>query len=466
MKAISQHPKSLWVLAFANLCDGFSYYGTMTILVLYAMHVFHLTRDTSYLIYGVYAALIYSTPVLGGIIADKWLGSRRTLIFAGLLAIAGNIILMSCHRYGFSLGLAISVVGSGFYKSTSTHFIGTLYGDNDPRKEAGFTWLYVLCNLGGTLSPLVFGFLVYTVGWNYGFLCSAIAISISLIWFLFSKHIKREIGGKLEVSLQKAVSIYLLVIFACFVLSIAFYKPAFITPLMSLFFVAVIAYLIYMLSEYQGIVRKRLLSLLLMGIFGMFYYATVMQVGTTITLFIQQEIDSGKINTQLPASVFGTFYSLFVLVLAPLIAWIWSRFRKRGIQFSAPVRLAMGIFIAALGILGFAFSSITGLVLTGIIVGNMLLSAGDLVLMPAVYAALSNNAPSGIKNSIMGFWFLVAALGCYFSSVLASFSHVFAQKVFAQLPAYTGEFLFIASFTAIVATVLLCFATKLKKPLL
>src|SRR5690606_23666705 len=117
---------------------------------------------------------------------------------------------------------------------------------------------------------------------------------------------------------------------------------------------------------------------------------------------------------------------------------VWSALRARGIQPSAPVRLSMGILIAALGIAGFILSSLSPFVLSGIVLGNLLLSAGDLVLMPAVYTALSNNAPPGIKNSVMGFWFLVVALGGYFSSILSRFSHVFAAKVLPHMPVYTG----------------------------
>ncbi|MDF2940014.1 MAG: dtpB [Gammaproteobacteria bacterium] len=461
-----KHPKSLWVLAFANLCDGFSYYGTMTILVLYTMHVFQFSRDESYMIYGAYAALIYSTPVLGGIIADKLLGNRRTLIFAAILAILGNFILMSSHPYGFALGLAVSVVGSGFYKSNTTHLVGTLYTNNDPRKESGYTWLYVLCNIGGTLSPLIYGFLVYKAGWNKGFLCSAIVILLSLLWFLFSKHIKLEAPEKFEVKHSKTVFIYCLISIGCLLLSLLFYVPSLITPIMLAFFAITAGSLILMVRKYQGIERQRLAALLSMSFFGMLYYATVMQVGSTITLFIQQEINSGAINIKLPASVFSTLYSLFVLVLAPLSSWTWASLRNKGIQLSAPVRLAIGILIAALGIGGFVLSSTTNYVLLGIIIGNLLLSAGDLVLMPAVYTALSNNAPTGIKNSVMGFWFLVAALGGYFSGVLSSLSHVFATKVFVQAPVYTGEFIFIAGFTALVGLGVLCFSSKIKKVLL
>jgi len=460
----SRHPKSLWVLAFANLCDCFSYYGTLTILVLYAMHVFQFSRGQSYLVYGFYAALIYSTPVLGGILADRWLGSRRTLILGGVLAIVGNLILLSQCRYGFSLGLSTSVIGSGFYKSNSTHLIGMLYQDNDPKKEAGYTWLYVFCNIGGTISPLIYGFLIYKAGWSYGFLCSASVILISLIWLVNTKDLK-SLNSNIS-SRPITLLIYVLTLLGCVLFSLPFYWESLINPVMLCFFVIVIGYLFAMLKHYHGIERKRLGVLLILSLFGMLYYATVMQVGTTITLFIQEEINRGAISTQLPASVFGMFYALFVIILAPIFAWIWAKFKHHGIILSAPIRLALGILIAALGILGFAFSSISSLVLTGIIVGNFLLSAGDLILMPAIYTSISNNAPANVKSSLIGSWFLFLALGGYMSSVLANISHDFAAKVMSYSQAYTGEFVFIAGFTAAVAIVLMIVASRFNKVLI
>ncbi|MDO8954559.1 MAG: oligopeptide:H+ symporter [Gammaproteobacteria bacterium] len=462
----SRHPTSLWVLAFANLSDCFSYYGTITILVLYAMHVFQMDRNQSYIIYGFYAALIYSTPVLGGIIADRWLGSRKTLILGGILAIVGNLILLSQCRYGFSLGLSTSVIGSGFYKSNSTHMIGMLYPDNDPKKESAFTWLYVFCNIGGTLSPLVYGFLIYKAGWSDGFLCSAIVILLSLLWLLSTKSLKSQFATERTGSTFETSLIYALSLVGCGLFSLPFFWPVFIAPVMIGFFIIVIGYLLMMLSKYKGLERARLAVLLALSLFGMLYYATVMQVGTTIVLFIQQKINLGAINTHLPASVFGTFYALFVIVLAPIFSMLWKALKARGIILSAPIRLALGILIAGLGIMGFAVASLTSYVLFGILMGNLLLSAGDLILMPAIYTAISNNAPQGIKNSLIGSWFLFLALGGYLSSLLARVSNDFSTKFMAHTPAYAGEFIFIAGFTALIAIALMIISPKFSKVLL
>lgn len=465
MKYFDQ-PKGLWVLIFANICDGFSYYGCMTILVLYAIHVFNLSSNESYLLFGVYVALIYSTPLIGGILADKWLGNRKTIIFSGILAIIGNLILLSQSRYAFSLGLSTSVIGAGFYKSNSTHLIGMLYPVNDPKKETGFTLLYVFSNLGAAFAPVVFGFLVYKSGWSDGFLFSACILFFSLVWFILSKKIIPESAPELPCSFSKVSGIYLLIIIGCFLLSLPFYYTSIINPIMATFFLVAIGYLFVVLKQYKGIERKRLGALFIMGFFGMFYYATTMQVETTVTVYIQQEINSGNINTHFPASVFATLYCVFVVVFAPVIAFAWNFLRNKGIQVSAPVKLAIGISLAALGILGFAFSSLTGLVLFGIILGFALLSMGDLTITPAMYTTLSNNGLTGFKASTMGFWFLVIALGGYLSSIVAMLSSKIARMVMHQMPAFTSQFLIIALFTLLISLGLLIVSPRLNKILI
>jgi POT family proton-dependent oligopeptide transporter len=235
---------------------------------------------------------------------------------------------------------------------------------------------------------------------------------------------------------------------------------------MATLFAGILGYLFYVLNQYQGIERKRLAALFIMGFFSMFYFATTMQVETTVTLFIQQEINAGKIGTHFPASVFSTLYCVFVVVLAPLFVWLWNCFKVNNIKISTPVRFVIGISVAALGMLGFAFSSITSLVLLGIVAGFFLLSAGDLIITPIAYTTLSNNAPTGFKTSIMGFWFLVVALGGYLSSILSMISHSFAERVFSQTQMYTGVFVFIAGFTLFIAANFLLFASRLKKILL
>ena len=458
-----RQPKQFWVLAFGEIWNTFSYYGTQTILALYFIHVFHFTRSESYLLYGAYAAFAYSLPLLGGIVADRWLGSRNTLFLGAALNIGGNLLLMSFGHYWFCLGLATSLVGSGLYKSTSTHLVGTLYPEGDIKKEAAFTWLYLAVNVGGTLGPLAYGFAAYSLGWNFGFLFSALGILISLLWFLYNWN-NNEISKPLSATGK--IFLYVIILASCLFFSIPFYIPKIINPLIFIMFIVGIIYLLSMITRYTLEERRHLWVLLLIGFFGMFYFAAGLQIGTTITLFIQDAIQKGLIKTQLPASTFSTLYPLFVLLLAPFFTYLWHRLKTKGITPSAPAKLALGMILATIGISAFACASLTKFIILGIIIGNLMLSAGELVLTPAVYTAVSNLSPPGMKNTMMGCWLLFIALGSYLSSVLASAAQQITRITFFSQPAHFGEFVFIAVFTLSVVLVLSLLTPRLSKMML
>ncbi|HVV68582.1 MAG TPA: oligopeptide:H+ symporter [Gammaproteobacteria bacterium] len=460
-----KHPKALWVLAFGKLWDTFSYYGTQTILVLYFMHIFKLPRSESILLYGAYAAFTYAIPIMGGVLGDKWLGSRNTLLLGAVLNIAGNLLLISYNRYFFCLGLAASLVGSGLYKGTATHMVGTLYAAGETRKEAGYTWLYFAVNVGGSLGPLVYGFMIYAVGWSAGFLCSAIGLALGLCWFIFNWQTYEDKQHQPNISHVGVELTYLALLVGSVLLSLTFYYPASLNTVVGLFFVGSIGYILIMIIKYQSAMRQRLLALLIMSFFGMFYFAAGMQIGTSITLFLQLKIQQGVIHTQLPASTFSTLYCLFVLLLAPVITGLWFWLRARGIQLLIINKLAVGIFLGALGIACFAFAAATNWIAVGLILGILLLSAGEVVIAPAIYTAISDIAPQGLKTTMMGCWFLFIGMGGYVSSLLAKFSDKVGKFLPFKSVAYVNEFLFITGFIVLVVGCLVLLIPRLKRML-
>lgn len=462
MRLIS-HPKILWVLAFGKLWDTFSYFGTQTILALYFIHIFHLDRSTSYLLYGAYAALAFSAPILGGIISDRWIGVKHAVIAGCILNIMGNLIMVSLDRYLFCLGLATSVIGSGLYKSNSMSLVGVLYKDGDARKESGFTWFYLAMNAGGTLGPLVYGVVAYSFGWNYAFLCSALGVLIGALWFLKNWHILNTDGKTRNLSASSLFLIYTILLGVCFFLSLAFYFPDFLNLIICISFAISIFYLLVVIRRYEGRERRRLFAAFLLCLVGMFYFAAGLQTGTTITLFIQHEIQQGTVNTHLPGSTFNMLYCLFVVLLAPCFAHLWAKLKSRGLSFSAPTKLALGIGLATIGIATFAFASITSFILTSVLIGYIFLSAGELVITPAAYTAISDLSPPGMKSTMMGCWLLFVAIGGYFSSILANTSHFIVKQLPFQSNDFLGIFLCIAIFTLAVAIVAAALVPKLLK---
>jgi POT family proton-dependent oligopeptide transporter len=461
---LSHHPKTLWILSLGKLWDTFSYFGTQTILVLYLIHTFHFSRSTSFLIYGAFTAFLYAMPVVGGYISDHWLPVYKAVILGNVLVIVGNLLLMVSIYYFFCLGLAFSIMGSALYRSSLVSAVGNLYPDFSQQKEAGYTWLYLTTNIGGTLGPLVFGIVGYRFGLRFGFLCSAIGVFISLLWYLRQKDERANYQKTIlsNPALPSELWLYPLILIICLILSFLFYSLNWLNPIINGVFIVSILFLILLTLQYRQKEQKRLITLLLMSFFGMFYFAAGLQIGALVTIFIQNQIHAGVIKTKLPASTFSMLYPLFVLILAPFVTKLWKFLLKNQIELTAFNKLAIGIALAALGMLSFAFASYSSLILFWILLGNALLAGGELVLTPAAFATLNNLSPQKMRGTMIGGWFLFIGFGGYLSGLFANTANYFSALMQASNKTFM-QFIFIAGVTLLVSMVVALIAPLLKR---
>lgn len=460
---LSGHPRALWALLFTKMWDSLSYFGAQTILVLYLINHFHFSETNSYILYGIYAAFAYSTPILGGVVADKWIKNSHVLVVGAVLNIIGNLLLMASSYRMFCLGLATCLIGSGLYRSISTHLIGTLYLPEDRKKEAGFTGAYLAINFGGMIAPLLYGWLAYRFGWNLGFLCSAVGIAISLGCFLYTwPSSEKSEHSFLSAKTFSYLLFYMTAVLFCCFLSIPFYFPDTAYLFVGTIIGGGIMYLFYSIRVYKDQERNRLIGLLSTFLLAVFYFAVGLQIGSLITLFIQQQITKNSIPFVFPASVLSALYPFFVLLLAPFFNYFWNALSIKKIEVHLVDRLVLAIGFAIFGMIAFLFASVTPLILTGVIVGILFLSAGELVISPAIYVAISNLAPTGMKNTMMGAWLLCIALGGYLSSLLAKYSDHWMQPFFNK-DIFVGKFLFIAGFTFLIFVGLMFISPSLKK---
>ena len=179
------HPVGLFTLFFAEMWERFSYYGMRALLMFYMTKGFLGYGDSdAYAVYGAYTALVYMTPFFGGLLADRILGSRRAVIFGGLLMCVGQAMLMFENTAAFYTGLALLVCGNGFFKPNISTIVGTLYPKGSPKRDGGFTIFYMGVNLGAALSPLVCGYIGELYGWRFGFGLASLGMLIGVAIFV------------------------------------------------------------------------------------------------------------------------------------------------------------------------------------------------------------------------------------------------------------------------------------------
>ncbi len=463
MTALTYKPtRALATLAATDGLNLLGYYGTLTILMLYATHILGLSHQTAYLLFGAYAAFAYSIPMLGGFLADHVMGGKRVILAGALLNILGNILLVLPYRRMFCLGLAASLMGYGLTKNNIACAVGDLYKDDIAKKQNAFTWLYLALNIGGTLGPLIYGTIAYFFKWNWVFLFNVFSLSIGLSFFLRYWNFWKTTP---EIQKYKQIVAYLAILILVLTISFIFYRPSSSILVILGLFLAAAAFVISRISKYSGKEKSHLIALTILCIFGMFYYAAGLQTGSSVMLFLQQKIQLGIVKTKMPASAFGTLYCFFVLVLAPLSPYFRKLLLAKNIIITAPFKLSIGLALAALGIGAFAFAACSSFILTGIIFGNLLLSAGELVIAPAMYTIISDKSPEKIKSSMMACWALSIGFGSYLSTLLARVAHFTVTKMSFLGSAFLGQFLFMAAFTLAVALIAALVAMRVQRAL-
>ncbi|HNC00217.1 MAG TPA: peptide MFS transporter, partial [Leptospiraceae bacterium] len=190
---MSHHPKGVFILFFTEMWERFSYYGMRAILFLYLVKYFQYDDEYAGQVYGAYTGLVYLTPILGGYIADRFIGFKKAIFLGGCLMMFGHISLAFSSIEFFYLGLALLIFGNGFFKPNISTYLGNLYKDHPELKDAGFTIFYMGINLGAMFGPVLCGYLGEVYGWHYGFGLAGIGMFFGLIVFnLGIKHLKME----------------------------------------------------------------------------------------------------------------------------------------------------------------------------------------------------------------------------------------------------------------------------------
>ena len=201
--ASTGHPRQLYILFFAEMWERFSFYGMKALLLAYMVTQLKFDEPKGYAILGSYAALVYTMPMFGGMMADKFLGSIKAVLFGGILMSVGHLVLAIPQGWSFFYGMAFIICGNGFFKPNISSLVGTLYADNDPRKDSGFSLFYMGINIGAALGGLLCGYVGQRINWHYGFGLAGIFMIVGLVVFYIGSRSFGERGLPPDVAVLK-----------------------------------------------------------------------------------------------------------------------------------------------------------------------------------------------------------------------------------------------------------------------
>jgi proton-dependent oligopeptide transporter, POT family len=431
------HPRGLYVLFFAEMWERFSYYGMRAILVFYLVAHWKFTETQGNGILGAYAALVYITPVLGGLLADKYLGQRKAVIFGGVLLAIGHSLMavegsggQGNPAIGFLwAALAFIIVGSGFLKANISVIVGQLYPMKDIRRDGAYTIFYMGINAGAAIGTILVGYLGETIGWSYGFGLAGIGMVIGLLVFIAYKPLllgKGEAPDPVRLAspvagIKLETLLYAIGLASVAVIWVLIQYRDVIQNLLLVSGIALLGYVLFQAFKLDKVGRERMYAILFLIALNPLFWGLFEQAGGSINIYTKNFVDRGGV----PASLFQSINPIYIILLAPLFAAFWIKLGKRGAEPSAPAKFGLALLQVGLGYLVFVWGANsfgfmgpneagTATKLTPVIFVFLLYllhTTGELCLSPVGLSAMTRLAPATLASLIMGAWFYMTAVG-------------------------------------------------------
>lgn len=477
------HPAGLYVLFFTEMWERFSYYGMRAIFTLYMIKALVFDKALASEIYGSYTGLVYLTPLLGGYVADRYWGNRRSIFFGGIMMALGQMCMFLSASYHTNLsvaepllytGLGFLIFGNGFFKPNISTMVGQLYPEGDKRVDSAFTIFYMGINLGAFIAPLACGFLGDTgnpADFKWGFLAACIGMVISTISFELlknkyivtpdGKHVgmppvkkvleKHEIAApKVPMAQVLGWSIATIALFSVFYILLSgsganpseadlvtvqdesiflkffgkFDLSAFIgAAIYSITLIGPAAIVTDKSLTYEE--KQRIFVIYILAFFVIFFWAAFEQAGASLTFFASEQTDRYLLGYEIPASYFQSVNAVLIVILAPIFAAFWTFLGKRNSEPASPTKQAFGLLFLAIGYLVIAFG-VKGIqpelkVSMMWLFGLYLLhTIGELCLSPIGLSMVVKLAPAKFASLLMGVWFLSTASANKFAGTLSA----------------------------------------------
>ncbi|MDE3234942.1 MAG: oligopeptide:H+ symporter [Bacteroidota bacterium] len=442
------HPKGLYVLFATEMWERFNYYGMRAILVLFMTKALLFDKAFASNLYGSYTSLVYLTPLLGGYIADRYWGNRRSIIIGGIVMALGEFVLFFCgSTYAaspqfssvlFYSGLGLMIAGNGFFKPNISSLVGQLYPKGDRRIDAAYTIFYMGINVGGAIGPFICGLVGDTgnpADFKWAFLAGGIGMLLGVLvqQFFHKKYVtdpdNKVLGLTPETSSAKwinPVSVVIgLVLLSGAMIGLLYIDLKVVSYLTYLLIASVllIAFVVFSDTSLSKIDKQKIAVIFIVAFFVIFFWSAFEQAGASLTFFAEEQTKRDLGFYVVPASFFQSLNSIFVVSFAPLFAWLWLKMGKH--EPSSPFKMAMGLFLLALGYLWIAFGVKNvqpGIKVSMIwLIGMYALHTwGELCLSPIGLSLVNKLAPLKFASLLMAVWFLANAAANKLAGVLSA----------------------------------------------
>ena len=439
-------PKSLRILFLTEMWERFSYYGMRALLVLYLVQSQGYSAFEAMHIYAIYTGLVYLTPVIGGYLADHYLGQQKSILIGGITMMFGHLFMANPSTLNLALGLLI--IGNGFFKPNISSLLGGFYLTNDARRDGGYSFFYVGINMGAFIAPLLIGYVGEVIDWHYGFVLAAVGMFMGLLHFsLNQKQIASDdlTQRSRVLSYKEWWQVMALALLNIPIVLLVLTLHPLLTIYQNLIWLSIFLIVTYVVLKKRSLFQavpshdlKRIMYIAILSLFVIFFWVGFEQAGGSLTLFAHEKIDRQIMSFVIPASFFQSVNPLIIIFLGPLMANIWLRLDRSKLRMSTPQKMGSGIMLLGLGFLLLSVVSQnqdSKISLWWLVMVYFCHTLGELCLSPIGLSMVSKVSPKKLVSIMMGFWFLSSAIANYMAGRLPELLVYFNINLFSFLTA-------------------------------
>ena len=481
-KELFGHPIGLYILFFTEMWERFSYYGMRAILVLYLVSAttggnagLGWTQGEALALYGWYTMLVYIVSIPGGIIADKLLGQKKTVLWGGVILVAGHTILAVEEMWAFYTGLGLIIAGVGMLKPNISTMVGGLYKTGDIRRDKGFTIFYIGINLGAFLSSLIVGYVGENIGWHYGFGLAGIAMALGLIVYLWGQKYlvnvgnllskaERDEGASLTGLFSDLFQSPIQLVVTAVLMIVSLYVLVFESWAYGLLFIFLTLVTAMMLMVYKDlttqVMKDRYVVMLLSFILVIVFWGAFEQAGGLMNIYALDKTNRALpftlpgIGNEVPASWFQSLNALFIIAFGVLVANFWAKRKLKSKEASSIFKMAIGVIIMGLGFVFMAVASVQfeangSSAMYWLVLAYLFHTIGELSSSPVALSFITKLAPIKYASLMMGVYFAATGLGNKVAGILGEFA-----SEAGDLAIFSGITIFTVTFAVIVLIML------------
>ena len=415
-KEIFGHPIGLYVLFFTEMWERFSYYGMRAILVLYLVAEttegnagLGWTNGEALSLYGWYTMLVYVASIPGGLIADKLLGQKKSVLYGGILLVAGHSILAIEELWAFYSGLGLIILGVGLLKPNISTMVGGLYQQGDIRRDKGFTIFYIGINLGAFLSSLIVGYVGEVHGWHYGFGLAGIGMTLGLVQYLVGQKYLQNVGNFLGDSMDLEE------------------KEAMKKPL-------------------TKIEKDRVIVLFISFLLVIVFWGAFEQAGGLMNIYAKENTNRMLMGWEVPASWFQSLNAMFIIFLGTSIALYWANRKLKGKLSTSLFKMIIGLIIMGTGFFFMSaaaseFNNTGASAMYWLVLAYLFHTIGELCISPVALSYITKLAPVKYASIMMGIYFAMTGFGNKLAGLLGE-----SAEGLGELTVFTGIAIFCVIF--------------------